>query len=86
MNILAVDIGNTTIAFGVFKAKRLILNFKLPTHAKSLSFYKKNISGVLKKAKISVIDKIVICSVVPEKTKVISNIVAGILKKKTLVA
>jgi len=85
-NVLAIDIGNTTIAFGVFKGKRLVLNFKLATHGKILSFYKKNISGALKKAKLSAVDKIVICSVVPGKTKVISKLVAGIFKKKAVVA
>ncbi|MDD5005870.1 MAG: type III pantothenate kinase [Candidatus Omnitrophica bacterium] len=104
--LLAIDIGNTTIAFGLFKGKRLVLNFKLPTHNKSREFYKKSILRALGKKKIDAstslsinperrsafksagvewVDKIIICSVVPEKTNVLKNLLAGIFKKKVSV-
>jgi type III pantothenate kinase len=83
MNTLTIDIGNTTIAFGLFSGKRLVLNFKLATHSKSTPFYRKNI---LRKVRASRVDKIILCSVVPEKTKALRKLLVHIFKKKVLLA
>jgi type III pantothenate kinase len=83
MNTLTIDIGNTTVAFGLFSGKKLVVNFKLPTHGKSVPFYKKDI---LRKVRASQVDKIIICSVVPQKTKLLKRLVSNIFKKKALVA
>jgi type III pantothenate kinase len=99
MNTLTIDIGNTTIAFGLFSAtniggsahikhfgggrgKRISLTFKLPTHAKGISFYRKNI---LRKVKAGEVGKVIICSVVPEKTGALKKLASQIFKKKVLV-
>src|SRR3989338_8181747 len=79
--ILAIDIGNTTIAFGLFRNNKLILNFKLPTHNKSRDFYKKNILKTLGKKDIQ---NIILCSVVPDKTQVLKKSLTEIFKKKIL--
>jgi len=80
-NTLTIDIGNTTIALGLFRGKRLAFNFKLATHGKSVSFYKESI---LRKIKVSQVDKIILCSVVPEKTKMLEKLLAQISKQKVL--
>ncbi len=68
--LLAVDIGNTNINAGIFKGKKLIKRFSVPTKAHSLSRIKKGLSG-------SFVNTAVICSVVP----VVTRRLAGDLKK-----
>lgn len=84
MNLLAVDIGNTTISFGIFQGCNLLLNFKLPTHSKNNSYYKKNILKFLQQKKIRIgnIETIAVCSVVPEKERIIKTILSSIFKKR----
>jgi type III pantothenate kinase len=61
--LLAVDIGNTNINAGVFKDNKLIRRFCLTTKAYRIDKIKRPLSRVN-------IDVAVICSVVPDKTKV----------------
>lgn len=84
--ILVIDIGNTTISGGVFREKKAIICFKLPTHNKGKNFYKKSILKFLNKKSIKKEDfqKIIICSVVPEKTPIIKKLLFDIFKKKVL--
>lgn len=56
--LLAIDIGNTNISFGLFSGARIIKGFNIPTKGYGLARLKKN----LLKADI---DDAVICSVVP---------------------
>lgn len=59
--LLAIDIGNTNISFGVFKGKSILKRFDIPT----VRYSRRRLSAALGKAAIS--DSI-ICSVVPDKT------------------
>ena len=76
---LTIDIGNSTTAFGVFEGKKLISSFKLPTGKNEI--YKRSI---LKLSKFNIL-KIVICSVVPKATKVLSSLLKRQLKRRVLV-
>jgi type III pantothenate kinase len=61
--LLAVDIGNTSISWGIFQNRRLIKRYDLPTKSA-------NCSGQIKKIFAAHnIDSIVICSVVPLATR-----------------
>jgi len=64
--LLAIDIGNTNITFGLFKGSRLIKKAQMPTSAigKYGSFVRK-----LKNGRGDSIKAIVICSVVPKAEK-----------------
>lgn len=59
--LLAIDIGNTNISFGIFKGKRVLQRFDIPASLYS----RKRLSTALGKARIS---DTVICSVVPAQT------------------
>jgi type III pantothenate kinase len=74
--LLAVDIGNTSITFGVFQAKRLIKVFRLIS-APQLYTYKRLLKQALADNKIRAkdISAIIICSVVPKLTFGISWLV-----------
>lgn len=62
--LLAIDIGNTNISFGVFREKRIVRRFDILTKEYNPVRLKKNL------AKIK-IGEIIICSVVPSVTKVL---------------
>jgi type III pantothenate kinase len=64
--LLTIDIGNTNIAFGLFKSRRLISAFHIPT----LKYKSGNLRGKLRK---TVVDDTVICSVVPKLTRKITG-------------
>jgi len=84
MCLFAIDIGNTTINFGVFKANKLIFNFKLSTN-KPINC-KKDILSKLNKDKIkaSQIGRIVVCSVVPKQTPILIRILKKNFRSKPL--
>jgi len=65
--LLAVDIGNTNISYGIFKGPRLIKQFDIPSKAYSRSRLEKKLKN---SPKISVS---IICGVVPKLTNVISH-------------
>ena len=61
MNLLSVDIGNTSISFGISKPNRIINTFYIPTSEYSFYRLKQRLKGIF-------IDDAVICSVVPCQT------------------
>ena len=69
--LLAVDIGNTNISFGIFKADSIIKTFDLPTRQYSFNRFCRRIGS----AKIT---DIFICSVVPKLTGLVSKDLASI--------
>ncbi len=64
--ILAVDIGNTHITFGVFQGSKIIKRFNIPTKGYSLKRLKNSLGKI-------VIDDTVICSVVPDVSKILEK-------------
>jgi len=78
--LLAVDIGNTNITFGLFKNKQLLKKFNLPTQPKRYSFLLKK--RLLKK---NFIKDIVVCSVVPEVLAVLTKDFKKIFFKDPLI-
>ncbi len=78
-NLLAVDIGNTNINLGLFKGDVLSKRFILPSKRND---YDKSLAKIFKAYKI---DKVIICSVVPETTRVFEKSLILFLKDKPLV-
>jgi type III pantothenate kinase len=64
--LLAIDIGNTNINFGIFSGTKIIKRFSIPTKAYRLKSIKNKLAHFN-------IDNIIICSVVPEVTKVLEK-------------
>lgn len=73
--LLAIDIGNTNISFGVFRGKRMIKRFDIPTKNYGLKNLKKN----LVKADM---DDAVICSVVPRLTRILQQDLKNLLGRR----
>jgi type III pantothenate kinase len=73
--LLAIDIGNTNITFGIFKGDRIIKRFNIPTQDYSIKSLKKNL------VKVKVNDSI-ICSVVPDATSVLREDLTKLLAKR----
>ena len=73
--LLAVDIGNTNIDFGVFKRDRLLSKFSIPTNARSPGLLKKGLGGKR-------VDDVLICSVVPEATRSLLRGLKGLVVGK----
>lgn len=69
--LLAVDIGNSAIKFGVFDAQRLTLKFSTPTNSELQS------AELIEKIGGSSISKAIVCSVVPG----VNEHVGGLLRK-----
>ena len=90
--LLAIDIGNTNISFGIFsaakrggcanirgaKGDKIIKTFDLPSRQCSLNKFREKIGSLE-------ITDILICSVVPKLTNTITNDLAGIFGKRPLV-
>ncbi len=74
--LLAIDIGNTNISFGIFKKRNLMKQFDIPLKAYTKSKLLKKL-GV--KPKIS---DTAICSVVPALTKVLQHDLRSLIGKK----
>jgi len=72
--ILAIDIGNTTTAFGVFDEKRLVSHFSIATQpgrtADEITLQLKALAKA-RKLHLSKASQILICSVVPRMTAVL---------------
>ncbi|MCX5710342.1 MAG: type III pantothenate kinase [Candidatus Omnitrophica bacterium] len=64
--LLAVDIGNTNITFGLFRGKRLFRRFDIPTRGYSRG----KLKNLLKKAAV---EGSIVCSVVPAATRVLAR-------------
>lgn len=77
--LLAIDIGNTNISLGLFKDNRLLRRFTIPTGGKSYF-------AALKKIFLNNrVDEAIICSVVPQVTKVITKDLQRLLGKRPLI-
>ena len=76
--LLAIDIGNTNISFGIFKGNLIIKTFDIPSKQYSLNKFRKKCkkTGCLK------IANILICSVVPKLTNVVTKDLAGFFGKR----
>jgi len=77
--VLAIDIGNTNIALGVFNGNRLLYRFAVPTYSKS---HCPTIKKIVNKYKIQ---QGILCSVVPEATLDISKELTKLIGKKPLI-
>lgn len=75
--LLAIDIGNTTMAFGIFEGKRLKSSWKISTR----NIFSK--SKVLKPLKD--IDGVIISSVVPKATPIIKKLIKNRLRIEPLI-
>jgi type III pantothenate kinase len=64
--LLAIDIGNTNISFGLFQGNKLIKRFDIPTKDYTLQRLKNKLSRVKVKESI-------ICSVVPDAARVLEE-------------
>jgi len=62
--LLAIDIGNTNINFGIFQGNKIIKRFIIPTKDYSLRKLKRGLGRVE-------INNAIICSVVPQVTKIL---------------
>ena len=81
--LLAVDLGNSNITFGLFSAKKLLKKIILPIH--STCNKRKFIQEIKKVYSRFDIDTIIICSVVPKIEKVLITILKEAFKVKPLV-
>lgn len=73
--LLAIDIGNTNINFGVFSGNKIIRKFFIPTHGWSLR-------GLKNKIGTRIINDAVICSVVPKAEKTLTGDLKRLLRKQ----
>ena len=73
--LLATDIGNTNISFGLFQGNKLIRRFNILTKNYGL----KQLKRLLGKARIN---DTVICSVVPDATRVLAGDLKKLLRSK----
>ena len=77
--LLAVDIGNTNIALGIFKGKSLLKRYTLATKTKP---YTLALKGIICRNKIN---NAIICSVVPKATAQIAKDITASLGKRPLI-
>lgn len=76
--LLAIDIGNTNISLGLFKDSRLIKRYTIPTG-------ERNYSVTLKKIFFrNRIDDALICSVVPDASKIFKKDLSKLLDKEPI--
>lgn len=76
--LLAIDIGNTNIHYGLFKGKKLAKVFIVPSYRREL--YIKSLRPYLKK-----IDRVVVASVAPKVLREVLKILKGSVTAKILV-
>lgn len=76
--LLAIDIGNTNITFGIFKNNKLIKRFDIPTRDYSLKKLKQRLNEVC-------INDAIICSVVPKVTGKLGDDLNKLLEKKPII-
>ncbi len=71
--LLTIDIGNTNISFGIFKGNRIINRFNITTKDYSLQELKNDLARLN-------IDDAIICSVVPNASKILDKDLKKLLK------
>jgi len=74
--LLAIDIGNTNINMGLFKGKRILKRFAIPTKTKS---YKIRLQKIIDRNSV---DDAIICSVVPAASKILEKDLRRFLGKQ----
>lgn len=82
--LLTIDIGNTSITFGIFNKDKLLKVFRVATRLNKKDIknrIKENLKNYREK-----IDSAIICSVVPDKTEALKNILKQLLKIKAKIA
>ncbi len=84
--ILAIDIGNTTISLGVIKEQQVLETYKVLTCASTFEL-KSSLNQILPRIKkeFSLMEAVVICSVVPSALIVVSSAVSKNFSLKPLV-
>ena len=84
--LLAIDIGNTTISFGVVRHQKVLKYFDVPTNLPK-KILKENLSKVFKNIDqhFPSLKKAVICSVVPNLTRVVQSLAEDCLEIKPVV-
>jgi type III pantothenate kinase len=73
--LLAIDIGNTNINFGIFSGKKIIKRFFIATKTYSLSTLKNKLNKIK-------LDDAIVCSVVPKVTRIIDKNLRRFLGKR----
>ena len=82
--ILGIDIGNTSISFGIIKGKRVLKHRSVITVDAKL--VRSKVATVVRSMKRTHnIEDVVICSVVPKDLKVVEGAVKSVFKKKAKV-
>lgn len=76
--LLTADIGNTNITFGLFKGKRLTKKINIPTKDYCLQILKGKLGRMKPSASI-------ICSVVPDATKILKRDLRRLLGKESVI-
>lgn len=76
--LLAIDIGNTNINFGIFRSGRIIKRFFIPTKG----YNPRSIKNKLDKADIN---DVIVCSVVPAATQKLKTALNRLLKKRPII-
>jgi type III pantothenate kinase len=77
--LLTVDVGNTTIAFGIFEGNKLKKRYSVPTNSAKYEYFLKKIF------KSNCINDAIVSSVVPKATKVLDKALRRFLKKPALI-
>ena len=73
--LLAIDIGNTNISFGIFRGSKIIKQFFIATKTYNLSTLKNKLPKIK-------FDDAIVCSVVPRVTRVIDKDLRRLLGKR----
>lgn len=73
--LLAIDIGNTNITFGIFQGNKLSKRFNIPTRGYNLRKLKRSLGRIK-------IDSAIICSVVPKVTLILGRDMAEVLGRR----
>ncbi|MCM8798846.1 MAG: type III pantothenate kinase [Candidatus Omnitrophica bacterium] len=76
--LLAIDIGNTNITYGIFREKNLVKRGKIPTGSKDYLIY-------LEKFLSQEIEDIIICSVVPQSLQRLRKDLKKLFSKKPFI-
>ena len=76
--LLAIDIGNTNISFGLFRQDKLAKRLNIPTKAYSLKKLRKSLGNIG-------LDDAIICSVVPEATRIVQKGLNSVLRGRAYI-
>jgi len=77
--LLAIDIGNTNINLGLFKKNSLVRRYQIPTKNKKYFF---SLKKIISKNEI---DDAIICSVVPNASKILEKDLKRLLEKRPFI-